>query len=104
SLTLHPECLPIPAKTTLAELPEYVISKYALADRRLRCWNLREGVDRKFKEHARCVLLLALVCLSFDCTVVAPEELREFLDTMESIIDSAGYRNHSDRLGRLTNN
>ncbi|KAJ2891588.1 hypothetical protein IWW38_003555 [Coemansia aciculifera] len=89
---------------TANELPKYVRSTYTSIGWRFRCWHFRFDLGQPFNETATCLLLLALVCPSFD--LLSNRDLRSprFIKKMKKLIDKPGFQQDAPRLLRLLSN
>ncbi|KAJ2391770.1 hypothetical protein H4S02_001151 [Coemansia sp. RSA 2611] len=98
----YPKLEPIPAGVSKADLPQYAISEFAPMDKRFRCWLLVEGEDSVVsKETALCVILLALVCPSFDYAALGKIRREEFMRLLSETIAKDEYKQFAPRLQRL---
>ncbi|KAJ2822027.1 hypothetical protein FBU31_004716, partial [Coemansia sp. 'formosensis'] len=78
--TSYPKLGPIPAGVTLADLPDYAISKFAPMGKRFRCWHLDDDNETNVsKEVVDCVILMTLVCPNFDYAALANNRREEFM-------------------------
>ncbi|KAJ2111696.1 hypothetical protein IW146_005170 [Coemansia sp. RSA 922] len=68
--TCTPRLAPLPVGVTDEKLLEHVLSNYYPVGLRFRCWHIAFYEEYNFKEVARCVLLLALVCPNFTYAAV----------------------------------
>ncbi|KAJ2837693.1 hypothetical protein FBU31_001088 [Coemansia sp. 'formosensis'] len=101
---LHCESLDLgtlPIEVTEDELPTYVVSKYAQMGKRFRCCHVYCTSGKLLKEVVVCVLLLALICPSFDYCVPPVGYYKYFMDHMRRTIDSDEFKDHAPRLRRL---
>ncbi|KAJ2584367.1 hypothetical protein GGH95_000431 [Coemansia sp. RSA 1836] len=99
--TVAPQIGPIPTGTTLAKLPEYVLSNYAAINERLRCWNLNMTRGSRFVEMSRCALLMALICPSLDFVLPPPARHDSFMTQMRKLVATKAFAQHAQRLQRL---
>ncbi|KAJ2031771.1 hypothetical protein IWW57_000553 [Coemansia sp. S610] len=98
----YPKLEPIPAGVSKADLPQYAISEFAPMGKRFRCWLLVEGEDSVVsKETVLCVILLALVCPSFDYAALGKIRREEFMRLLSETIAKDEYKQFAPRLQRL---
>ncbi|KAJ2907275.1 hypothetical protein GGI21_003933 [Coemansia aciculifera] len=90
-----------PLGESLATLPAYVISTYALLSERFRCWRFNCTWNTDYDQAARCVLLLALVCPNFDYVSSLGKNMRRFEGTLIQLISADEYKSYASRLSRL---
>ncbi|KAJ2750148.1 hypothetical protein GGI19_005269 [Coemansia pectinata] len=95
-----PYIIKLPAKVKEKELPAHVLSKYAPMGQRFRCWHITE-TSRSVTTTAWCVLLLALVCPSFDYCVPPKKEFGEYMIKLEKTINLDGFKDYAPRLRRF---
>ncbi|KAJ2062673.1 hypothetical protein GGI17_002281 [Coemansia sp. S146] len=98
--TSYPKLGPIPAGVTLADLPDYAISKFAPVDNRFRCWHLDDDEIEVSKEVVHCVILLALVCPNFDYAALAKNKREEYMKLLSATIANE-YQQYAPRLQRF---
>ncbi|KAJ2447275.1 hypothetical protein GGF42_005482 [Coemansia sp. RSA 2424] len=104
--TAAPTLGKLPQGINMTDLPEYVRTTYAPMGVRFRCWNIGcdyTGCD-EFDNHqntATCVLLLALVCPSFDYAAEDICSHRPFMKAMREKIAEQGFSKYAPRLQRL---
>ncbi|KAJ2095998.1 hypothetical protein GGI09_004590 [Coemansia sp. S100] len=89
---------PLPVGVTDEKLLEHVLSNYYPMGQRFRCWHIAFYEEYNFKEIARCVLLLALVCPNFTYAAVDKYHRKEFMATMKASIESPEFIRHAPRL------
>ncbi|KAJ2740877.1 hypothetical protein GGI20_005562 [Coemansia sp. BCRC 34301] len=83
------------------ELPCYVRETYAPVGAQFRRWRFDADSDADFKTAAKCVLLLAMACPSFDYATV-PDNCHElFMANMKELIALDGFKQRAPRLQRL---
>ncbi|KAJ2683385.1 hypothetical protein IWW39_005533 [Coemansia spiralis] len=92
---------PLPDDVTLHELPDYMVSTYALMGERFRCWHLIYHDEMDHAEKVRCVFLVALVCPNLTRVTYPWESLDLFVDTMEDEVDSDLFIDYEPRLRHL---
>ncbi|KAJ2909268.1 hypothetical protein GGI21_002052 [Coemansia aciculifera] len=68
----------LPTGVSLDEFPAYVIRTNVMVGERFRCWNFENNTPKSYEDAAKCILLLALVCQNYSCTV-SPRSVREEL-------------------------
>ncbi|KAJ2458913.1 hypothetical protein GGF42_001780 [Coemansia sp. RSA 2424] len=91
----------IPAGVPQDDLPAYVCTHYAPVGKQFRYWHLNALESSKLTESATCVLLLALVCPSFDYPAIFCSGSWAFKLAMEEAIASDMFKEHAPRLRRL---
>ncbi|KAJ2635035.1 hypothetical protein GGF44_003409 [Coemansia sp. RSA 1694] len=91
----------LPQDVTLARLPEYMRSTYSTMGKRFRCWHICYPSLGGLSELATCVLLLALVCPSFDYVALSKDHREPFMEVMKKQIAEPGFIQHAPRLHRL---
>ncbi|KAJ2506166.1 hypothetical protein IWW47_001716, partial [Coemansia sp. RSA 2052] len=74
----------------MAELPDYVRSTYAPVGQRFQCWCIDHEEEIDYEELATFVLLLALVCPSFDYVALSKDHREPFMEVMEEMITEPG--------------
>ncbi|KAJ2331348.1 hypothetical protein GGI00_003289 [Coemansia sp. RSA 2681] len=85
----------------MAELPDYVRSTYAPVGQRFRCWRIDHKEEIDYEELATFVLLLALVCPSFDYFAVSKDNREPFMEVVEEMITEPEFIHYAPRLRRL---
>ncbi|KAJ2458912.1 hypothetical protein GGF42_001779 [Coemansia sp. RSA 2424] len=85
----------------MAELPDYVRSTYAPVGQRFRCWRINHKEEIDYEELATFVLLLALVCPSFDYFAVSKDNREPFMEVVEEMITEPEFIHYAPRLRRL---
>ncbi|KAJ2460556.1 hypothetical protein GGF42_000764 [Coemansia sp. RSA 2424] len=85
----------------MAELPDYVRSTYAPVGQRFRFWHFGHGVEIDYEELATFMLLLALVCPSFDYVAASTYCREPFMNAMKRMISEPGFIHYAPRLRRL---
>ncbi|KAJ2028725.1 hypothetical protein IWW57_002025, partial [Coemansia sp. S610] len=96
-----PDLGPLPHGVAKHKLPAYVIANYAPMGKHFRCWHLESLDHGSTKKVVRCILLLALVCPSFDYAAIDPFNRQSFMAHMKQLITTDGFRPHALRLRRL---
>ncbi|KAJ2013019.1 hypothetical protein GGI14_005573 [Coemansia sp. S680] len=99
--TMAPALGSIPTGTTLPKLSVYVLSTYGTINKRFRCWHLNMKRGGTPKDAARCVLLLALICPSFDFVLPPVARHAAFTSQMKKLIATNAFKQHEPRLQRL---
>ncbi|KAJ2461608.1 hypothetical protein GGF42_000080 [Coemansia sp. RSA 2424] len=91
----------LPQGVTLALLPGYARSTYALMGRRFRCWHITFSPLTKLANLANCVLVLALICPNFDYAAVDGRYRERFMQEMKRQIAEPWFSPDAPRLRRL---
>ncbi|KAJ2336139.1 hypothetical protein GGI00_000998 [Coemansia sp. RSA 2681] len=92
----------MPDGTTLALLPDYVVSNYAPMGERFRCWSIVCEFGSIHSHVAHCVLLLALVCPNFSYpTVFGSSEPERLTEILERFIATDTYKSYAPQLSHL---
>ncbi|KAJ2810502.1 hypothetical protein H4S07_002637 [Coemansia furcata] len=94
-------CELLPYGVTKSKLPAYVRSTYAPLSQRFRCWHLKCYICTNLAVTVRCVLLLALVCPSFDYAAIPPSYCVAFMELMKKAIAAKEFKPYASRLHRL---
>ncbi|KAJ2579324.1 hypothetical protein GGH95_003165, partial [Coemansia sp. RSA 1836] len=74
----------------MAELPDYVRSTYAPVGQQFRCWQFGYKEEIAYEELATFMLLLALVCPSFDYVALSKDHREPFMEVMKRMITEPG--------------
>ncbi|KAJ2508790.1 hypothetical protein IWW47_000424 [Coemansia sp. RSA 2052] len=85
----------------MAELPDYVRSTYAPVGQQFRCWQFGYKEEIVYEELATFMLLLALVCPSFDYVALSKDHREPFMEVMKRMITEPGFVHYAPRLRRL---
>ncbi|KAJ2643709.1 hypothetical protein GGF44_001033 [Coemansia sp. RSA 1694] len=89
---------PMPIGITKSELPEYMITTYALIGKRFRCWHFNYEFHDDDSNIAECVFLLAMVCPNFTFADLTPRSAVEYKRMMEAAITSDMFKKYASRL------
>ncbi|KAJ2344118.1 hypothetical protein GGH92_004622 [Coemansia sp. RSA 2673] len=84
------------------QLPVYVLSQYSPIGKRFRCWHITydaRAID--LQGVIRAVLLLALVCPSFDCFNTGCRRRNQFREMTEVAVASDMFKEYAPCLCRL---
>ncbi|KAJ2029656.1 hypothetical protein IWW57_001580, partial [Coemansia sp. S610] len=87
----------IPKSVSVRELPKYVLSRHALASERLQRWHFGYTIEYRPNEVARCVLLLALLCLNFKYINPIYYYDETFTSHLKRMTEMQGFSEHSQR-------
>ncbi|KAJ2461295.1 hypothetical protein GGF42_000281 [Coemansia sp. RSA 2424] len=100
--TRMPSLGDMPDGTTLALLPDYVVSNYAPMGERFRCWSIVYEFGSIHNHVAHCVLLLALVFPNFSYpTVFGSNEPERLTEILERVLATDMYKPYAPQLSHL---
>ncbi|KAJ2448412.1 hypothetical protein GGF42_005115 [Coemansia sp. RSA 2424] len=85
----------------MAELPDYVRSTFVPVGQRFRCWHFGHEEEINCKKLATFMLLLALVCPSFDYVALRKDYRERFMKVIKEKITEPGFIQYAPRLRRL---
>ncbi|KAJ2061464.1 hypothetical protein GGI17_003039 [Coemansia sp. S146] len=90
----------MPAGMNLDMLPMYMCSTYTSMCNRFRYWGFEYSQKDPSKDVVTCVLLLVLVCPSFDHSALEYRLHRSFMAQIKMAMAMRGYEHYSPRLHR----